>query len=178
MAVYKALPSAFAKIHPRYLTPTVSTVVMGGISIVLYAAMNYMSGGVVIADAVTGIGLYIAFYYGLTGFTCAWYYRRNLTSSARNLWMQGILPAAGGLILYGLGGWSLWLDVHGTQNSYTSWTLPFSPHWQIGGAFIIIFFSAIVGWLAYLFCRYVMPGAPFFKKQTLTRATPTLVPDE
>ena len=29
MAAYKALPSAFAKIHPRFLTPTVSTVVMG-----------------------------------------------------------------------------------------------------------------------------------------------------
>ena len=42
----------------------------------------------------TAIGLYIAFYYGLTGFACAWYYRKNLTSSARNLWMQGILPAA------------------------------------------------------------------------------------
>ena len=26
MAVYKAIPSAFAKIHKRYLTPTVSTV--------------------------------------------------------------------------------------------------------------------------------------------------------
>ena len=47
-----------------------------------------------ILDAVTAIGLYIAFYYGLTGFACAWYYRRNLTSSARNLWMQGILPVS------------------------------------------------------------------------------------
>ena len=29
MAAYGALPESFAKIHPRYLTPTVSTVVMG-----------------------------------------------------------------------------------------------------------------------------------------------------
>jgi hypothetical protein len=92
--------------------------------------------------------------------------------------MQGILPVTGGLILFGLGGWSLWLDVDGTRNSYTSWTLPFSPHWQIGGAFIIVFLTAIAGLLIYLYCRYVMPGAPFFRKQTLTRATPTLVPDE
>jgi amino acid transporter len=176
MAVYKALPSAFAKIHPRYLTPTVSTVVMGGISIVLYAAMNYMSGGVVIADAVTGIGLWIAFYYGLTGFACAWYYRRNLTSSARNLWMQGILPLTGGIILFVLGGWSLWLDVHGTVNSYTSWTLPFSPHWQIGGAFLVVFFSALVGLAIYTYMRVTAPA--YFKKQTLTRSTATLVPDK
>ena len=45
----------------------------------------------------TAIGLYIAFYYGLTGFACAWYYRKTLTSSARNLWIQGILPVLGGL---------------------------------------------------------------------------------
>ena len=62
--------------------------------------------GNVIADAVTAIGLYIAFYYGLTGFACAWYYRKTLTSSARNLWMQGILPVLGGLIMYVGGGWA------------------------------------------------------------------------
>ncbi len=96
MATYQALPKSFAKMHRKYLTPTVSTLVMGGISIVLYAAFNYMSKGQVIADAVTSCGVFIATYYGLTGFTCAWYYRRNLTSSARNLWMQGILPFLGG----------------------------------------------------------------------------------
>jgi amino acid transporter len=107
MAAYKALLDSFAKTHPRYMTPTVSTIAMGGVSIALYAAMNYMSSGaLVIADAVIAIGLFIAFYYGLTGFACAWYYRKNLTSSARNLWMQGILPVAGGLMLYFLGGWS------------------------------------------------------------------------
>ena len=37
---------------------------------------------------VTAIGLYIAFYYGLTGFACAWYYRRTLRDSPRNLWMR------------------------------------------------------------------------------------------
>ena len=60
--------------HPRYLTPTVSTLAMGGVSILLYAGFNYLSGGAVISDAVTAIGLYIAFYYGLTGFACAWYW--------------------------------------------------------------------------------------------------------
>ena len=29
MAAYKAIPKSFAKIHPRFLTPTVSTIVMG-----------------------------------------------------------------------------------------------------------------------------------------------------
>ncbi len=67
MAAYKALPAAFAKIHPKHLTPTVSTLTMGAISIALYVPLNYIAGGNPIADAVTAIGLYIAFYYGLTG---------------------------------------------------------------------------------------------------------------
>ena len=70
MAAYKALPDSLAKARPRYMTPTVSTIAMGGTSIALYVSMNYMSSG----------------YHGL-GFACAWYYRKNLTSSARNLWM-------------------------------------------------------------------------------------------
>jgi amino acid transporter len=176
MAVYRAIPKAFAKMHPRYLTPTTSTLVMGGISIVLYAIFNFLSGGSVISDAVTAIGLYIAFYYGLTGFACAWYYRKTLTSSARNLWMRGILPALGGLIMYFAGGWSLWLDWDvATQNSYTSWLMPFWPHWYIGGVFVIFFLSALAGLIGGIVMRFVSPA--FFRKQTLTRATPTLVPD-
>ena len=179
MAVYKALPKSFARIHPRFLTPTVSTVAMGVISIIVYVGLNYTSNGSgVIGDAVLAIGLYIAFYYGLTGFACAWYYRKNLTSSTRNLFMQGILPVTGALILWFLGGWSLWLNYDvATANDYTMWTVPFI-HWQIGGAFVIAVAAALAGVVFFLFCRYVRPGAPFFRKQTLTRATPTLVPDE
>jgi amino acid transporter len=176
MAVYKAIPRSFAKIHGRHLTPTVSTLAMGGISIIVYVMFNYMSNGIgVIGDAVIAIGLYIAFYYGLTGFACAWYYRRNLTSSARNLWMQGILPTAGGLMLFFLGGWSLWLDYDvATANDYTMWTVP-GLHWQVGGAFVIFVITALIGVACFIYCRLAAPA--FFKKQTLTRSTETLVPD-
>ena len=177
MAVYKAIPASFAKIHRKYLTPTVSTIVMGAISIIVYVAFNFASNGIgVIGDAVIAIGLYIAFYYGLTGFTCAWYYRKNLTSSARNLWMQGILPAVGGLMLFFLGGWSVWLDYDvNTQNDFTMWTVP-GINWQVGGAFVIAAGAAIVGLIVFAYCRFVLPA--FFRKETLTRATPSLAPDE
>src|SRR2546421_12363244 len=36
MAAYKALPRSFARIHPRFMTPTVSTIAMGTISILVY----------------------------------------------------------------------------------------------------------------------------------------------
>jgi amino acid transporter len=178
MAVYQALPPSFARMHRKHLTPTVSTLVMGGISIVLYAGMNYISGGQVIADAVTSCGVFIATYYGLTGFACAWYYRKNLTSSARNLWMQGILPVLGGVILWFLGGWSLYLDWNLTspyEASYTTFTVP-GLHWQIGGVFVIVFLSWLIGLLFFIYLRIKQP--PFFKKETLTRSTPTLVPED
>jgi hypothetical protein len=160
----------------EHLTPTVSTLVMGGISILLYAGMNYISGGNVIADAVTSCGVFIAAYYGLTGFACVWYYRKNLRTSGRNLWMQGILPLLGGLILYFLGGYSLWMDWDvATENSYTMWTVP-GLHWEIGGVFVIVFAAALIGFILFAYLRFTMPA--FFKRQTLTRSTPTLVPDD
>jgi len=176
MATYRALPKAFAKIHPKHLTPTVSTLVMGGISIVLYAGMNYLSGGNVIADAVTSCGVFIALYYGLTGFASFWYYRKTLLSSARNFWMRGVIPLLGGLIMYFLGGWSLWEDYDvATENSYTMFTVP-GLHWQIGGVFVIVFLTSLVGFVIWLILRFTQPA--YFLGRTLTRSTPTLVPDE
>jgi amino acid transporter len=175
MGVYKALPKAFARMHPKYLTPTTSTLVMGGISLVLYAAMNYMSHGNVIPDAVTSCGVWIAFYYGLTALSCVWYYRRTLTSSARNLWMRGIIPAAGWLILWVLGGFSMWQDWDvNTGNSFTTFTIP-GLHWHVGGVFVIVFLSSLIGLILWAFLRITQPA--YFKRQTLTRSTPTLVPD-
>jgi amino acid transporter len=177
MAAYKAIPKSFAKIHPRFLTPTVSTIVMGAISIAFYAIVNNAANPIgLIGDAVIAIGLYIAFYYGLTGFACVWYYRRNLTSSARNLWMQGILPGTGAVILWFLGGWSVWLDYDvNTQNDFTFWTVP-GLHWQIGGAFVIAAGAALLGVIFFIYNR--IKGPAFFRKETLTRSTPTLVPDK
>jgi len=171
MAAYGALPDSFAKIHPRYLTPTVSTIVMGTASIALYIPLNYIAGGNPIADAVTAIGLYIAFYYGLTAFACVWHYRASLTSSARDLWMRGILPGLGGLIMYAAGFYSLQSDWV-ASNSYTTWTVPVL-HWQIGGIFIIAALAALAGVIGFAFMRVTAPT--FFRRETLTRTNPVLV---
>ena len=73
--------------------------------------MNYLSSGSsVIGDSVSALGAMIAFYYGLTGFACVWYYRKSLTESARSLWLRGILPLLGGLILWFAMFWFLWYN--------------------------------------------------------------------
>jgi len=179
MSVYKGLPDVFGKMHRRNLTPSVATLVMGGVSAVLYLAMNHLAGGNLIPDAVVAIGIWIAFYYGLTGFTCAWYYRKVLTRSARDLWMKGILPALGGSMLYFAMGWCLWRDWNfdnTTAASYTSWHLPFPPHSNVGGVFLIALVSAVVGVVCLAAWR--LAGPAFFRGETLNRSTPTLVPED
>ncbi len=95
MAVYRAIPAKFARIHPRYLTPTWSTIGMGLVSAVVYLLLTWVSPKLLLA-LIGAIGLQIAFYYGLTGFACVWFYRRTLTSSARSILVRGVLPLLGG----------------------------------------------------------------------------------
>ena len=42
----------------------------------------------------------IAFYYGLTGFACTIYYRRELLHSVKNFFFIGVGPTLGGAILF------------------------------------------------------------------------------
>jgi amino acid transporter len=183
MSVYKALPKVFSKIHPKHLTPSVSTLAFGGVSIVLYAILNYTNNPTsVIADCVTALGMMIAFYYGLTGFACTWYYRKTLTANARDFWMRGVLPTTGGLILFAALAWSLhddWLDpaVHiDDAGSYTVWHVPFAPHWHIGGAFLFGVGTFIIGIILMITWRILAPA--FFRGETLNASTPTMVPDD
>ena len=98
MAVFKAIPSNFARIHPRYLTPTWATIGMGIISAVFYVLFTLVSPSLLLA-LIGSVGLMIAFYYGLTGFVCVWFYRKTCTSNTRDLFMQGIIPFVGGAVM-------------------------------------------------------------------------------
>src|SRR6516164_2551061 len=145
MATYKALPSAFARVHKRFLTPTVATVAIGLVSIALYIPMNYLSNNSsVIGDSVAALGAMIAFYYGLTGFACVWYYRKTLTSSTRNLWVRGILPFAGAVILWATMFWFIYYNWFTPSYSYTTWTIP-GTHKVMGGIITLVSAAVVVG---------------------------------
>ena len=174
MAVYKALPSQFAKIHPRFLTPSFSTVMMGAASIVLYVIMNFISAGTVIIDSVTALGVMIAFYYGLTGAACFWYYRRALTQSVRHLFMRGILPLTGWAIMWSIGGYSLEQD-WSPSNSYTSWRVPLL-HLHMGGSFLLAAGALLIGVVVIIIYPAISP--PFFRGEVLNANTATLVPED
>ena len=93
-----ALPAMWAKVHPRFQTPTNATLWMGILSVVFYVALKCVSENVYY-DALAALGLMIAFYYGLTGYACAIYYRHVLLRSVKNFVLIGVLPLAGGIVL-------------------------------------------------------------------------------
>ncbi|MFF1355202.1 amino acid permease [Streptomyces sp. NPDC058297] len=98
MAVHKAVPSRFARVHRRFLTPTWGTIGMGAASIALFVLLTSLSQNV-LADSIDSVGLAIAFQYGLTGFACVWYHRKILTRSVKDLVFKGVLPGLGALFM-------------------------------------------------------------------------------
>jgi amino acid transporter len=98
MARAKAFPRSLGNIHQRYQTPDTATWWMGGLSILWYVGLTLVSEDILF-DSISALGLMIAFYYGITGLACVWYYRRELTKSARNFWLVGVAPLLGGVIL-------------------------------------------------------------------------------
>jgi amino acid transporter len=102
MAHWKAVTSLLSRVHKRYLTPTVSTLGFGALSIVVTVTLLLLSKKV-LADSITAVGFPIVFYYGWTGIACAIYYRRELTESLRKFLLLGLGPVLGGLILWAVG---------------------------------------------------------------------------
>jgi amino acid transporter len=101
MARRGAMPAVLGAVHPRYLTPHVSTILMGVLSIVWYVGLTIVSENILF-DSIAALGLMIAFYYGITGFACTIYYRRQLTRSLKSFLLIGVGPTLGGLMLTGI----------------------------------------------------------------------------
>jgi amino acid transporter len=97
MARERTLPSFLARIHDRWQTPVLATIVAGGISIALFVASNLIGGSLstVVTDAISAIGLLIAFYYGLTGVAVVVAYRRRILESWANFVFIGLWPGIG-----------------------------------------------------------------------------------
>ncbi len=136
MAAHGAIPGWFARMHPRYRTPTTATIVMGTVSAAFFVLLTAISKNV-LADSAASVGLLIAFYYGLTGFSCVWFFRRDLLTSWQALLTKGILPLIGGLTLLG----AFVLSI----KSYWPAASSYSSFGGIGGIFLIGAGSLVVG---------------------------------
>ena len=160
MASHGAIPRHFARIHPRFLTPGVSTIWMGVASIICFVVLNSVSSNI-LADSVTATGLGIAFYYGLTGFACFWYFRRELLKSVRNFVYVGLLPLVGGLILFAILGDSIEQQTNPANSTVGHAWLGVGPPLAIG------IIGLALG-IALMIIQRIATPQPFFRRKTET----------
>jgi amino acid transporter len=98
MAAAGAIPKRFGSIHPRYQNPGFSTLAMGVISILWFTGLTAFSKSV-LDDSILALGLPIAFYYALTGFACAIFYRREIFKSVKAFVLIGAVPVLGAIAM-------------------------------------------------------------------------------
>jgi amino acid transporter len=98
MARADAMPEALGRVHPRFYTPHVSTIVIGIVATVWYVVVSALSENFLF-DTLTALALMIAFYYALSGIACLIMYRRQLLRSPRNFLLIGLAPLIGAVIL-------------------------------------------------------------------------------
>jgi amino acid transporter len=154
MAFHKALPEWFGHVHPRYKTPTVSTVTFAVASIIFYLALNFVSGGGVLSDAVTATTFFAALYLGISSAACTWHFRDRMLANWRDSLPKFWVPLTATVMLYLLVIYNLIYDGRAT-NSYTTVRLPVFGH--VGTALVIVIVTAIIGLVCMEACRRTSP---------------------
>jgi len=167
MGVYKAAPASFARISPKFLTPSYATVLMGLVGTIFYVGLKLISANI-LEDTIASIGLAIAFYYGITAYACVWWFRKEIFLSVRNFFVLGLFPLLGGIILTAAFIRSA-MDMVSPDYGNTSL-------FGVGGVFILGVGSLLFGVVLMVIYSRIAP--PFFKGNTLHKDTPILVREE
>ena len=94
------IPAAFGRAHRKWRTPAFATLVVVGVSVVLFIGSNFLgSVGEILGNAISSIGLQIAFYYALAGIAVVVAYRKVIFKSVKNFIFIGLWPALGALFM-------------------------------------------------------------------------------
>ena len=168
MGAYDALPRRFAKIHKENLTPGFATIVTVVISLTFYAGLTAISENV-LGDATEVVSLLVAFYYGLTGFSAAWHFRKNPGTTVRSVCARIVMPFIGGVFLLAVFVKTL-TDSINPENSLTVISL---FGFEVGGIFVLSVGTLLLGVVLMLVMSQISPA--FFAGKTLNRHTPIIV---
>ena len=120
----------------------------------------------VLVDTIYALGLMICFYYALTAFACAWYFRRELLRSGRDFVFKGLFPVLGGVLLAAVFGktlYDMWDPAYGSGSAV----------FGVGSVFVIGVGLLVLGAVIMLVMQRRSPA--FFRGEVLTKDTPSLV---
>ncbi|TAP28246.1 MULTISPECIES: APC family permease [Micrococcaceae] len=162
MGYYKALPTSFAKISPRFMSPSVATFVTAAAAAVFYVVTRLVSENA-LWDTITALGLMICFYYGLTALACVWYFRAELFSSARNVIFKFLAPLIGGVVLL----------VLFFATAFESMDPDYGSGSNIGGVGMVFILGVgvlLLGVVVMIYMRITQPS--FFKGETIKTYKP------
>jgi amino acid transporter len=175
MGVYHALQERFARVHDRYFTPSFSTFFIGAVAIAIYVGLSLL-GENVYGDVLLAIGLMIAFYYGITAYACVWYFRKDILKGGKDLWVKGILPLGGALMLTFAFIQSA-VDMLSPDYGYVgAWTVP-GLGWEIGSVFLFGIGTILLGIPVMFLVSRGAGQKAFFAGQTLHVDTPVKAPE-
>lgn len=94
------IPAAFGRIHRKWRTPAFATLVIVGVSLVLFLGSTFIgSVGDVMSNAISSIGVQITFYYALAGVAVIVAYRKVLFASVKNFFLIFLWPLVGAIFM-------------------------------------------------------------------------------
>lgn len=163
MGYFRALPPAFARVSPRYLTPSWGTVASALAAGGFYTVTRILSENA-LCDTIAALGLMICFYYGVTAVACMWYFRRELFDTPRHFIYRFLCPLIGGgflLVMFCV------TTVDSLDPSYGSG----SSFMGIGSVFLLGALILGGGVFLMLFTRVFHPA--FFRGETLPKTFST-----
>ncbi len=103
-----ALHPRYATVHPTWQTPWVATAVVSGLGFLLIFLSSLLpTVGDLIRTSVNAIGFQVCCYYSLSGFACAWYFRRTALQSPRQFVFLFLWPLLSATFLVFVGGYSI-----------------------------------------------------------------------
>ena len=102
------LPPRLAKIHAEWRTPWVATLALWLLGLLLLFGSSYMpSVKMILQCSIDAIGFQICFYMSLTGFACAWHYRKELTGGVYNAVTYVLWPLLAALFMVFIAAYSV-----------------------------------------------------------------------
>jgi amino acid transporter len=104
----EVLHPRYGQLHRHYRTPLVATLLITGIGVVLLFGSSFLGGiKTVIDDTVNAVGFQVAFYYGLTGLACAWYFRAEALKTVGKFAFLSLWPLIGVGFCFGIALYSM-----------------------------------------------------------------------